>query len=177
LKKDAGGFDLPIALGLWKPGQPFLAVRPFRPPHHSVSDAVLVGGGPIRQPGDIDLHVEVPLVPFTQLAELPPGPTSAELRAQVRKERAPQTKRFGCNGAQVNGRMTPRQVLKLRPLKPEGIARLKSAKKDLGHSARDHDKVLRVARTIADLEGNDDIKPQNIAEAPGYRSFDRSVWA
>jgi predicted ATPase with chaperone activity len=54
---------------------------------------------------------------------------------------------------------------------------LKAAIEDLGLSARAHDKVLRVARTIADLEGHDDIKPQNIAEAVGYRSLDRSVWA
>jgi magnesium chelatase family protein len=60
----------------------------------------------------IDRHVEVPAVPFTQLAEMPPGPTSAELRAQVLGARARQSKRFGPRGTQVHGRMTPRQVRK-----------------------------------------------------------------
>jgi magnesium chelatase family protein len=54
----------------------------------------------------IDLHVEVPAVPFTQLAEMPPGPTSADLRAQVLEARARQAKRFGTRGTQINGRMT-----------------------------------------------------------------------
>jgi magnesium chelatase family protein len=125
----------------------------------------------------IDLHVEVPAVPFTQLAEMPPGPTSADLRAEVLEARARQAKRFGTKGTQVNGRMTARQVRKFCSLKPEAMALLKAAMEDLGLSARAHDKVLRVARTIADLEGHDDIKPQNIAEAVGYRSLDRSVWA
>jgi magnesium chelatase family protein len=58
----------------------------------------------------IDLHVEVPAVPFTQLAEMPPGPTSADIRAQVLSARARQAKRFGPGGPQVNGRMTARQV-------------------------------------------------------------------
>ena len=72
--------------------------------------------------------------------------------------------------------MTPRQVRNLCKLKPEAQSILKSAMEELGLSARAHDKVLRVARTIADLEGQDEIKPQHIAEAVGYRSLDRSVW-
>ena len=70
----------------------------------------------------IDLHVEVPAVPFTQLAEMPPGPTSADLRAQVLEARARQAKRFGPRGPQVNGRMTARQVRKYCMLKPEAMA-------------------------------------------------------
>jgi len=73
--------------------------------------------------------------------------------------------------------MTARQVRKFCPLKPEAMPLLKAAMEDLGLTARAHDKVLRVARTIADPEGQDDIKPQHIAEAVGYRSIDRSVWA
>jgi magnesium chelatase family protein len=73
--------------------------------------------------------------------------------------------------------MTPRQVRKFCPLKPEAMSILKAAMEELGLSARAHDKVLRVARTMADLEGADSIMPQHIAEAVGYRSLDRSVWA
>ena len=90
----------------------------------------------------IDLHVEVPAVPFTQLAEMPPGPTSADLRAQVLEARARQAKRFGAKGTQVNGRMTPRQVRKFCALKPEAMSLLKAAMEDLGLSARAHDKVV-----------------------------------
>jgi len=94
----------------------------------------------------------------------------------VLEARARQAKRFGHKGPLVNGRMTPRQLRKLCQLKAEAMSILKAAMEELGLSARAHDKVLRVSRTIADLEGSDEIKPQHIAEAVGYRSLDRSVW-
>ena len=125
----------------------------------------------------IDLHVEVPAVPFTQLAEAPPGPTSADFRSIVLGARARQHDRFGGKGPGVNGRMTPRQVRKFCTLKPEPLSMLKGAMEELGLSARAHDKVLRVARTMADLEGVDSIGGHHIAEAVGYRALDRSVWA
>jgi magnesium chelatase family protein len=125
----------------------------------------------------IDLHVEVPAVPFAQLAEAPPGPTSADLLGDVLKARARQHDRFGGKSPGVNGRMTPRQVRKYCSLKPECASMLKAAMEELGLSARAHDKVLRVARTMADLDGSEAIQPQNIAEAVGFRSLDRGVWA
>ncbi len=158
LNKEAGGFDPRRACSCTPP---------------QVEKYLSKISGPLLD--RIDLHVEVPSAPFTQLAEMPPGPTSADLRAQVLEARARQARRFGPRGLQVNGRMTPRQVRKFFALKPEAMAILKAAMEDLGLSARAHDKVLRVARTIADLEGQEDIKPQHIAEAVGYRSLDRSV--
>jgi len=125
----------------------------------------------------IDLHVEVPAVPFAQLSEAPPGPTSADLLAEVVRARRRQADRFGSKGPGVNGRMTPRQVRKFCALKPESASLLKAAMEELGLSARAHDKILRVARTMVDLDASDTINPQHVAEAVGFRSLDRSVWA
>jgi magnesium chelatase family protein len=125
----------------------------------------------------IDLHVEVPAVPFTQLAEAPPGPSSQDLRQQVLAARARQTKRFEGLSTTINGRMTPRQIRKFCVLKPDSSRILKTAMEELGLSARAHDKVLRVARTMADLDGSDHIEPHHIAEAVGYRSLDRGMWS
>ncbi len=124
----------------------------------------------------IDLHVEVPAVPFTQLAEMPPGPTSADLRRKSLRR-----------GAAVEAIRCARPASQRSDDSAAGAKVLPAqARVDVAAQSRDgrpgalraaHDKVLRVARTIADLDGHDDIKPQNIAEAVGYRSLDRSVWA
>src|SRR5438270_1550604 len=73
----------------------------------------------------IDLHVEVPAVPFAQLAESPPGPSSVDLLAAVVRARAVQSERFQGKGPGVNGRMTPRQIRKYCPLGPDSAALLK----------------------------------------------------
>ncbi|MFO0960300.1 MAG: YifB family Mg chelatase-like AAA ATPase [Isosphaeraceae bacterium] len=254
-------------MGLLRPGQALLGTRPFRSPHHSVSDAGLVGGGSTPQPGEIslahkgvlfldelpefhrktlevlrqpleegqvtisralrsttfpadfvlvaamnpcpcgyrsdprracsctpqqverylskisgplldriDLHVEVPAVPFAQLSEAPTGASSEDFRGQVLRARARQAARFGSKGPGVNGRMTPRQIRKFCVLKPESMSLLKGAMEELGLSARAHDKILRVARTLADLDSSEEIGPHHVAEAVGYRSLDRGIW-
>ena len=77
----------------------------------------------------------------------------------------------------MNSRMNSRQLRRHRALDEEGKGLLKTAMEELGLSARAHDRILRVARTIADLEGAPDIKAAHVIEAIGYRSLDRKLWA
>src|SRR5215218_5858289 len=108
----------------------------------------------------IDLHVEVPAVPFTQLAEAPPGPTSADILDQVLRARARQAERFGPRGPGVNGRMTPRQVRKHCPLRHEAIGLLKGAMEELGLSALARDTILqRISIVIVSGGGANGFKP------------------
>jgi magnesium chelatase family protein len=255
------------ALGRLKPDQPLLATRPFRSPHHTISDAGMVGGGSTPAPGEIslahhgvlfldelpefnrrslevlrqplelgtvtisralnsttfpanfmlvaamnpcpcgylgdsrhvckcnpltierymgrisgpmldriDLHIEVPAVPFQELAATVEGTSSAQMREQVNKARASQRERFGTGNARLNSRMNSRQLRRYCPLDPEGKSILQTAMDSLGLSARAHDRILRMARTIADLEGSANILPAHITEAIGYRSLDRKLW-
>jgi magnesium chelatase family protein len=124
----------------------------------------------------IDLHIEVPSVPFQELAASADGTSSANMRAQVSRARAAQRQRFG-DGERLNGRMTSRQLRKHCPLDEEGRGLLQQAMDELGLSARAHDRILRMARTIADLDGAADIRPGHLSEAIGYRSLDRKLWA
>jgi magnesium chelatase family protein len=125
----------------------------------------------------IDLHVEVPAVPFQELSAAADGTSSAAMRAQVTRAREAQRRRFGAEGARLNGRMGSRQLRRFCALDEEGKGLLKQAMEELGLSARAHDRILRVARTIADLEGSADIRPGHLVEAIGYRSLDRKLWA
>jgi magnesium chelatase family protein len=255
------------AVGQLPVGEALLSVRPFRSPHHTVSDAGMVGGGHIPAPGEIslahngvlfldelpefsrkslevlrqpleegrvtiarasgshtfpadfvliaamnpcpcgflgdarrpckcpppvvekylarvsgplldriDLHVEVPAVPFSELTAATDGTTSASMREQVLAARARQHARFGGDGRLLNGRMTGRLIRKHCVLDAAGQGLLKSAMENLGLSARAHDRLLRVARTAADLAGSDRVLEGHVAEAVGFRTLDRKLW-
>jgi magnesium chelatase family protein len=256
------------ALGRLKPDEPLLATRPFRDPHHTISDAGMVGGGNPPAPGEIslahhgvlfldelpefhrrslevlrqplehghvtisralasttfpasftlvalmnpcpcgylgdtrhackcsapqierymgrisgplldrvDLHIEVPAVPFQELSANADGTSSAAMRQQVSKAREVQRRRFGPHSHRLNSHMTSRQLRKYCVLDDEGRDLLKTAMDELGLSARAHDRILRVARTIADLEEVADLRPSHVVEAISYRSLDRKLWS
>ncbi len=255
------------ACGCLPGGQALLSTRPFRSPHHTISDAGMVGGGTLPQPGEIslahhgvlfldelpefhrrslealrqpleegrvtisraahaatfpanfilvaamnpcpcgylgdpkrpckcsplaidkylgrisgplldriDLHIEVPPVPYEDLAGSAEGTSSAALRRLVEAARAVQARRFGPGAGLLNGRMTPRQIRQYCRLDSHGQAVLKHAVETLGLSARAHDRILRVARTIADLQEAEPIRAEHVAEAIAYRALDRRLW-
>jgi magnesium chelatase family protein len=255
------------AVGRLKPGQPLLAVRPFRSPHHTISNAGLVGGGSTPSPGEIslahngvlfldelpefnrqtlevlrqpledgtvtiaralnsttfpanfmliaalnpcpcgyrgdarrnchctppqierymskisgplldriDIHIEVPAVAYRELSGGCPGTPSGEMRGEVAKARAAQATRFHGGSTRYNADMTHRQTRQFCKLDEECQNLLKVAMTELGLSARAHDKVLRVARTIADLDQSEGIRSCHLNEAINYRMLDRHLW-
>jgi magnesium chelatase family protein len=119
----------------------------------------------------IDLHVEVPAVPYQELTSRRAGTSSATMRGQVAKAREVQGKRFG--DGTMNARMDSRGLKAHCELSDTCLLLMKQAMDELGLSARAYDKVRRVARTIADMEGALAIGEQHIAEAVQYRILDR----
>lgn len=255
------------AMGRLQPGEPLMARRPFRSPHHTISDAGLVGGGSAPSPGEIslshngilfldelpefnrktlevlrqpledgvvtisralnsttfpasfmmiaalnpcpcgyrndprrdcncsivqierymskisgplldriDIHIEVPAVPFQELSVGMPGTTSSDMRAQVTIARDIQRERFRQSRIRENAHMTTRQIRNFCRLETVCQDLLRQSVNELGLSARAHDKVLRVARTIADLEASESIQTVHIQEAVNYRMLDRQMW-
>ncbi|HZJ74840.1 MAG TPA: YifB family Mg chelatase-like AAA ATPase [Perlabentimonas sp.] len=126
----------------------------------------------------IDIHIEVVPVPFEKLAESPPSEPSAEVRKRVVKARETQAERFiEWKEIHCNAQMTSKLIRKFCVLDEASMALLKTAMERLGLSARAYDRILKVSRTIADLEASDNILPQHVAEAIQYRSLDRDTWA
>jgi magnesium chelatase family protein len=256
------------ALGQLPAGQPLLARRPFRSPHHTISDAGLVGGGSPPSPGEIskahngilfldelpefnrktlevmrqpmedsvvtisralrsttfpadfmliaaanpcpcgyrsdprrhcnctppqiekymgrisgplldriDIHIEVPSVPFEELATMSSaGTSSLQMREDVLRARERQNERFGPGPVRYNAQMTSRQVREFCRLDKPCQQMLRHSVEEMGLSARAHDKILRVARTIADVAGDESISEVHLAEAIAYRSLDRDLW-
>jgi len=253
--------------GTLDPGLGLVGTRPFRSPHHTISDAGLIGGGAVPRPGEvslahngllfldelpefqrnvlevlrqpvedgtvtiaraamsltfparfmlaaamnpcpcgffndpsrectctppliqryvskisgplldrIDIHIDMPAVKYRELREDSSGEGSAEIRQRVVEARARQLQRFQGEKMYSNAQMSPRQIRKYCNISSECERLLESAMTRLGLSARAHDRILKVSRTIADLEGAEDIGTTHISEAIQYRSLDRNYW-
>ncbi len=125
----------------------------------------------------IDIHIDMPAVRFQELRQDAGGEGSEAIRARVVKARQRQLRRFAGEKIYCNAQMSSRQIRKYCNISPECERLLESAMSRLGLSARAHDRILKVARTIADLEGAESIATANVSEAIQYRSLDRSYWA
>jgi magnesium chelatase family protein len=253
--------------GLLGTGTGLVGARPFRSPHHTISDAGLIGGGAVPKPGEvslahngvlfldelpefarnvlevmrqpledgqvtiaravtsltfpsrfmlaaamnpcpcgffndptrecsctpgliqryvarisgplldrIDIHLDVPAVRYADLASKAPGEASADIRWRVTRARGVQQARFGQERVYSNAQMTPRLIRQHCEIGEDSRRHLEHALTKLGLSARAYDRILKVARTIADLEGSELIQARHISEAIQYRSLDRNYW-
>ncbi|MBI9061632.1 MAG: YifB family Mg chelatase-like AAA ATPase [Marinilabiliaceae bacterium] len=125
----------------------------------------------------IDLHIEVVPVPFNKLAEAPPAEKSILVRERVVRARHIQNDRFESDeNVHCNAQMNNRMLSKFGTPDESGMQILKTAMEKLDLSARAYDRILKVSRTIADLEGSEFIQSHHVAEAVQYRSLDRSNW-
>ncbi|HSR67398.1 MAG TPA: YifB family Mg chelatase-like AAA ATPase [Acidobacteriota bacterium] len=124
----------------------------------------------------IDLHIEVAEVPYRELTAKPDGEPSKNIAARVRESRRLQLERFKREGVYCNAQMGPRELESLCGLTLRAQNRLRQAIERLGFSARTYDRVLKVARTIADLEASDILSATHISEAIQYRTLDRHDW-
>lgn len=254
--------------GILDKNNPFVRVRPFRAPHHTVSTAGITGGGSVPKPGEIslahngvlfldelpefrrdvtealrqpledgkvtisriagsitypssimlvaamnpcpcgffghptrqcicspkavrnylnkisgpmldriDIHIEVPPVNYEELNSTGKEETSAEIRARVNRARQLQTERYRGTGISCNAKLTPAMLKKYCALDDMASAYLKLAFDKLGMSARAYDRVLKIARTLADLEGSEIIKREHIFSSISFRTLDKKYWS
>ncbi|HBK82704.1 MAG TPA: magnesium chelatase [Flavobacterium sp.] len=125
----------------------------------------------------IDIHIEVTPVPFEKLTETRKAESSVEIRKRVTKAREIQSIRFeSFQNLHYNAQMSSKQIREFCALDEVSLQMLKTAMERLNLSARAYDRILKVARTIADLEASTNVKSHHIAEAIQYRSLDREGW-
>ena len=124
----------------------------------------------------IDIHVEVPAIEYHELRSGLAGESSVSIREQIVRARAMQTERFQGLKVNFNAHMSTRHLKKFCALDAEAEAVLELAMQELALSARAHHKIIRVARTIADLEGAQSITAAHLSEAVQYRNLDRQMW-
>ena len=126
----------------------------------------------------IDIHIDVPAVNFKELRGrgVPAGDSSETIRGRVIKAREIQLERFSGDGVFSNSAMSPAQIRRFCALDAESENLLERAMLKQGLSARAHDRILKVARTIADLEASENVRSTHISEAINYRSLDRTYW-
>lgn len=126
----------------------------------------------------IDIQIEITPVPFKDISRSTQGESSASIRQRVIKARLIQEQRFkDCNGIHCNAQMSERMIHQYAEPDEAGINLLRTAMERLNLSARAYNRILKVARTIADLEASENVQPQHLAEAISYRNLDRSDWA
>jgi len=126
----------------------------------------------------IDIHIEIVPVPFEKLSEMKDAESSEQVRERVIKARQIQELRFkDVDGIYCNAQMSSKQMRTYAQIDRESSGLLKNAMQRLNLSARAYDRIIKVARTIADLDDSDNIQSQHIAEAINYRNLDREGWA
>ena len=128
----------------------------------------------------IDIHCETANLSYDEISKMEPGESSSAIRERVIKAREIQEVRFkNVKGVHCNAQMSERMILEYcsKCICEDSLALLRTGMERLKLSARAYNRILKVARTIADLEGSEQIQSQHIAEAIGYRNLDRSDWA
>jgi magnesium chelatase family protein len=126
----------------------------------------------------IDIHLEVPAVHYREMASNDDAESSAAIRERVEKARSVQRTRFAGKGkVRCNARMSARMIKAFCALDEQAAGLLQMAMTELNFSARAYDRILKVARTIADLDGAENIASNHVGEAIQYRTLDRNLWA
>jgi magnesium chelatase family protein len=126
----------------------------------------------------IDIHIEVPSVKYKELRAPSSAEDSAAVRQRVIAARTRQMERYRADKkTYANAQMMPKMIRKYCAITAEGEKLLENAIIKLGLSARAHDRILKMARTIADLDASEGIEPRHLSEAIQYRTLDRSYWA